>query len=203
MKIHAPQIAFRGTRTYLHSTDLYEEILAGSAFTGLGKPDGPLTMKMRRTLVLQPELCYLEPDEDVDVAAAPTEFVVTVAGRGVRGIVRETIGAVTRRKGYDERPIWEVARLWGQTVAARATTGATPIEVVTALGVLLHRTLYPPSPNTRWMLGRLDLARPLAGADIPSIEITLRQQIAGRMTRSTIVVAGGALGTMEFILAPW
>lgn len=202
MKVHAPDMAFRGTRTYLHSTDLYEAILAGCEVTDLGTADGRLFLKIRKTLTCQPELCFLAPGETGDPAGAGADFIVTVGGYPVAGFVRETGRPVTRRKEYDERSIWDCASVSGMTITVRKPSLAAPIEVVTALGVLQHRTVYPPKDGSRWMLGRIDLARPLRHADVAALEIMLRQHIGQRMTRSTIAAAGVTLGTMEFLLTP-
>jgi hypothetical protein len=200
VKVYAPDIAYRGTRSYVHSTDLYEEILTGCEHAGLGTADGPLALRFRRALRVQPDICFLTPGDDRGADAAG-EFFLTIAGQQVIGMVRPTRRPMTRHKPYDERPIWERATLSGDTIVLREATGAAPIEVVTALGVLQHRTLYPPAPARRWMLGRIELVRPLIASDAGGVAITLRQQIGGRMTRSSIASDGAALGSMDFLLA--
>ena len=199
MTVYTPDVAYRGTRTYVHSTDLYAEILAGCEQLDLGIPDGPMQLRFRRALTAQPAICFTITVDDGGADPA-VEFFVTIAGQRVAGMVRATTRPVTRRASYDERPIWDRAILRGTVIALREECAAAPIEVLTALAVLQHRALCPPAPGNRWMLGRLELARPLRSIDAGALEVTLCRQIGGRMTRSTIASDGAALGQMDFIL---
>jgi hypothetical protein len=196
-------IAFRGPRNYLHSTDLYEEIVGTCDRFGRRIVDGPIVLKMRRRLTFQLEASLYEPGEKTDLAEAGAEFVVATANGTIYGAIRETTTPTVQRKPYDETPIWDRAILDGDTIALREPSGARPIEVLTALAVLQHRQFRPPPSGHRWMLGRLELHRPLAEGDAFGIRIKLAQQIGARMTRSTVLSADGApLGSLHFVLAP-
>jgi hypothetical protein len=194
-------MSFRGSRSYLHSTDLYETLLRACKESGLGTVDGPISLKIRRKLERQPRFELYEPDEEPMLAGCSAEFTAAVAGRTVVGSARESDRPVTQRTRYNETLIWDRASIAGETITLREQTGATAIEVITALAVLHHRTLLPPAAEWRWMLSRLGLARPLVRADAAAVKITLRRQLGGQMTRSDITVRGDALGSLEFVLA--
>ena len=76
--IHAPTVPFRAHRSYLHSTTLYKEIIAGAAGAGLN-PDGPIELRVRRLMRRQPELHYSRsPLPLADVA--PAVFSLSAGG---------------------------------------------------------------------------------------------------------------------------
>jgi hypothetical protein len=199
VKLYAPELSFRGTRNYIHSTDLYEHLLAGSVAAGVGGVDGPIVLKFRRRIASQPEYAFQVAGDET--SGASSEFVLTIGGEPVRGVIRESGRPVDRRREYDERSIWDAAAVSGNTITGRPPSGTAPIEAVTALGVLHLRTLFPPPDGSRWMLARIDLKRPLDIEQLDPVTIVLRQQVVGRMTRSVIEHPGGSLGSMEFVLA--
>jgi len=167
---------------------------------GIGPVDGRVMLKIRRKITAQPEFHFLTAGDDREGASA--DFLVTARARQVRGVIRESPRPVLLRRDYDERAIWDAAGISNGVITGRPPLGASAIEVVTALGVLHLRTLFPPPQESRWMLSRIDLERPLAADEMAPVTITLRQHVGGRMTRSTIAGREGTLGSMEFVLAP-
>lgn len=195
-----PELEFRATRDYLHSTDLYEALLCGCAETVGSGPDGKVSLVIRRRLHRQPRFVF------ADRAArrshdAVADFSVEAGDTTHHGWIEATDRPVIARKAYDERPIWEAASVQGDRVELVRGVRAAPIEAVTALGVLLHRAVAPPGAGERWMLGRLDLERPLRDADLDGLAIAIVQRAGSRITRSTITSGRYPIGTMAFVLA--
>jgi hypothetical protein len=86
------------------------------------------------------------------------------------------------------------------TIRMTDDPGMEPIEVVTALSVLQHRKILPPATGRRWLLARLQLARPLRADAAAECQIRLTQTAGRSMTRSVIATPTEVLGTMTFIL---
>lgn len=198
---HEPTVAFRGTRNYVHTADYYEELLVGAAALGLTVEAGPIQLNIRRLTRRQPVFHYLE-----DGAAAPhdtdsvMDFRFTAGGRAWAGYVSESDREIADRKAYEEARIWDHAVLADKNIRLRRDTGMTPIEVITALGVLQHKTLYPPQDGHRWLCVRVRFAHPPTPAEVDHVDIDIRQFIAGKISKSSIALRDGLLGEMSFIL---
>jgi hypothetical protein len=191
-------MVFRGTRDYVHSTDLYSELFAGARAAGLPLIDGIVTLEMRTPLTTQPEFHFGDdPHDKVPVAAA---FRLGIRNDLVSGMILPSDRSVVGRKPYDESQISGHARINDRQVDLCGDTGMSPIEVVTALGVFLHKALSPPPPGKRWLLARLSLLRPLQPQDARAITVTLLRTVGSAMTRSAVTGPAGELGGMDFIL---
>jgi hypothetical protein len=198
--LHAPPVAIRGARDYVHSTDLYEEIVTGAAAGGLIVA-GPIDLKIIGKIKRRPEYRYLcVKDADNADASAICRFR---AGGGTDWtcIIVQSGEPVSARKAYDESPAANLGQIDGRTIAISSETGLRPIEAVTALGVVLHKNVLPPPTGERWMLTQLTLRRPLRASDTRKLIVAIDRVIGQRMTRSSLTAEDGPLGAMVFILA--
>ncbi len=195
---HLPPAAFRATRDYLHSTDIYEEILAGARSMGLALT-GPVDLRMRSKITRRP-IYHFRPRDLTSADPAASSADVVLGGVPCSVDVVETAEPVTARKPYDEAPIWSRTRHDGDTFTLDSDTGLRPIDTVAAIGVLLHKTLFPPPAGKRWMLVRLLTERPLDERDSRWLVVSLDKRFGASTTRTRIAGADGAFGTMMFIL---
>jgi hypothetical protein len=192
-------MAFRGARHYLHSTDLYAELIAGAAKHG--RPvDGAIDIRFKRPIVTQVEFHFDGDVEAEDSGAAEARFAIGVGDRTIFGRISATGSPVIDRKPYDEQRIWSRAQIADRSVSLAADSGCEPIEVVTALGVLLHNTVFPVAAGNRWLLARLSLLRPLRAADATGTSISIERSVGHSMTQSRLASSHGALGQMSFIV---
>jgi hypothetical protein len=194
-----PIVAYRGTRTYIHSTDLYIELMAAAGTIGLAL-GGPVDLRFKRAITTQVEIHFDGEVESPEAGAAPARFAIGGRNRVVFGRIVATDRPVTGRKTYDERRIWDIAQIDGHSVTLSGGAGYAPIEVVTALGVLLHNTALAPPPGSRWLLSRLSLDRPLRPTDAVEMKIAITHAIGRTMTRSSLAASDGAIGNMDFIV---
>lgn len=197
--LHTPPAAFRGSRGYVHSTDLYEEILRGTAAAGLSF-DGPINLRIKQRMTRAPRYELLRAGGE-----APAEFAAlcnfSAGGAGWTWVVTETQQDVSSRKPYDESPASSCGRFSDRAVTISEETGLRPIEAVTALAVLLLNRELPPAVGQRWMLGQLALDRALRASDTRSLTITIERKVGATMVRCAIVGEDGPFGSMMFILA--
>jgi hypothetical protein len=195
---HSPSVTFRERRKYVHSTTLYEEITAGAKAAGLDL-DGPIELTTRRLMTMQPEFRYSLVLTDI-AADAPVVFAIHAQGVRWHGAVVNRDDPVVCRSPYDETPILEFAVPSGNRVQLERETGMRPIEVVTALNLLLHRKLFAIGEGRHWYLARLYLARPLKADDTRKVELELVRNFADRLTRSAIMINDRSIGYLEFML---
>ena len=62
--VHAPFIALRGIRIYIHSTDLYDEILIGARAAGWPPVDGAIELRCRLPITTRPAFIEVFLDGD-------------------------------------------------------------------------------------------------------------------------------------------
>jgi hypothetical protein len=194
--IKSPSAAYRGVRGYVHSTDLYQEVLAGAEEAGLAV-SGPLTFRLRRRITNVPRYHFSASTPVSLDAAALCSFVA--AGTTWFVSVVETDVPVTARRPYDESSARERCVIEGRSARLTAATDLRPIEALTALAVHLHGVVLQPPDGLRWMLGQLSLDRPLREDDATTLQVSLDQVVGGKMTRSSLTGVDGLFGTVLFI----
>jgi hypothetical protein len=196
--VYAPTFEFRGTRDYVHSTDIYMELLAGADSGGFSPIDGIVNLKIRRWITAQPEFRFGE--ELQGPIEPPATFQLGTRSGIISGLIVASDRPVVGRHPYDESPVWRKARVDGNRAAVTGDTGMRPIEVVTALCAFHHRQMYPPPVDRRWLLARLSLRRPLRPHDATAITLSLDRIVGKIMTRSSIHAPMERLGEIDFIL---
>jgi hypothetical protein len=194
---HEPAAAFRGSRNYVHSTDIYEEIVSGANLANL-LPSGKIDLHIRRKIVSCPVYLFTREAfaREEDAAYANIEL------SGSEWLVRvvNTAQPVVASKAYNEQRIFDASFIEQNSIVLRQNIGMRPIEVVTALSVKLHKTLFPPGPLQRWLLGRLDVSRPLGKRDAEFMAIEIERRIGKNITRARVIAEEGAIGSLTFML---
>jgi hypothetical protein len=197
--LHVPVVAYRGVRTYVHSTTLYTELMAAAGALGLTL-DGLVDLRFKRAITTRVEMHFDGEVESLEASEAPARFAVGNGDRIVFGRIIGTDQPVTDRKPYDESGMWDIAKIDGRSVSLSGGTEYAPIEVVTSLCALLHNTLFPPPTDSRWLLARLALHRPLRPTDAVEMKIAITHVIGRTMTRSSISTSEGVIGNMDFLV---
>ncbi len=197
--VHAPIVAYRGVRPYVHSTTLYTELMAAAGALGLAL-DGAIDMRFKQAITSAVEMHFDGEVESPEANVAPIRFAVGDGDRTVFGRIIGTGEPVTSRKPYDESGIWNSARIDERAVSLSGGAGYAPIEVVTSLCALLHNTIFKPPVGRRWLLARLSLHRPLRPTDATEMKIAITHVIGRTMTRSSIIAAEGGIGTLDFMV---
>jgi hypothetical protein len=197
--VYAPTMMFRGNRDYIHSTDIYGELISGASAAGLPPVDGMVILEIRTPLTRQPEF-HFGADEQAKLPGAAV-FRLGIGNDFAFGVILPTERHVVGRRPYDEGRIASEARVKDWLVALNTDTGMSPIEVLTALAVFQHKTLFPPPTTKRWLLARLSLVRPLRPQDATAMNISLDRVVGKSITRSTVSVPNERLGNLDFVLA--
>lgn len=186
-------LSFKGSRVYVHGTDLYHAIVPRLAARW---GEAALRMKIGRMLVTQPDLVMSH-----DVADRPHEAAAEVSLGGGTAWVTASHRQVTDRYPYDEDRIAAASRVQDDEISARDVGGCTPIELAVALTKHLHNTMRP-RRGGRWMFTGLEIRRPFVPADNAEMRIKLRAVLGDRLTKSSIATADGPLGDIRFSFVP-
>jgi hypothetical protein len=196
--VFEPEACLRGTRDYVHSTDLYEEIVARATRAGL-RLSGPLDFRIRAKVTHRPRYLYQRADQPVPANAATCTFMN--GSEAWVAVVTETDQPVTERKPYDEGPAARFSVIEGLKAVLNGPTDMRPIEALTALAVHLHKTALTPPAGQRWMLGQLTTSRALMAEDASMLTLEIDRQIGKSTARTRITAHDGVIGNMIFILA--
>lgn len=195
---HLPLVCFRGTRTYVHSTTLFEQLMQGAANAGL-QICGPIDMRVNRLIKKQPRFLFEEEPAPGDRGeCAVISFHV---GKALwHCSVFERDEEISRREIYDEAKIREKAIIEGQAIRVDGKIDAKPFEIITSLTLQLHHALLPIPAERKWFLGRVQLERLILEEDAERMQITLTRKSGERLTRSVIASGKTPIGTIDFML---
>lgn len=199
--LFTPQASFRGDRNYIHSTDLYEEIVNGASKAGVSF-DGPIDIRFRAKIISRPSYIFVDQSdkEFVQPENVTTQCMFRSGERTITVFVVEGNEPVVNRRQYDESQASKNSTIDGPRIVLAKESTLRPIETVTSLAVHLHKSLYPPPTGKRWMLGQLTLNRPLDAKDCKDLFIEIEKN-SGAITRSRIGDSQGSIGAMLFVLS--
>src|SRR4051812_6322440 len=88
-RVYAPVLSFRGARNYLHSTNVYPELIAGAAACGW-QVDGAIDIRFKRRFTTQVEFHFDGSAEIEESAAVGARFTVGVGEETVVGRILAT-----------------------------------------------------------------------------------------------------------------
>ena len=200
-RIYSPDFFFRAERSYVHTTDIYDGLLSGARECGLGQVDGEINLTMRKVMTRNLDIVFCQSGETVEKPKdAAVDFSVGVGGQPVRGWMVESDRAIDRRRDYDENGIHRHTHQDDAAIWIDKPSGASPIEVLTSLAVLLHKTVATPPPGQKWLDTRLNLVRPLTPSDGSAMRVEMVQKLGGKLTKSFITAADRKLGHIYFSL---
>lgn len=196
--LYKPTAKLRGNRDYIHSTDIYQQILDGASSNGL-QAGGGMDLRIKRKMTTRVVYRYS------NTASAESDLAGVVASIEINNEpwvveLRETGDPADGVKAYDEARICDASRLGDVDVLLDYDVGMQPIEVVTALAVHLHKRRFSPPQGLRWLLARLELKRLLRSEDASQMKISIDRRIGDKITRSRILAADGDIGAMTFML---
>ena len=181
-------VPLRGTRTYLHSTNVFDFLVAQ---TGVAR-DLKLTFRGKITGAV--EAVSAGDVENPD--ACPARF----SGEGPNGridlvlVEKQPLVPIVRREPYDETAVTAGSRIDGETILSEADNGASAIERIVALNKRLVGHMIESQKTLVFSTVRL--------ASMPRREavmkIELRSRLGLKLFRSRIVADGAEIGEIVF-----
>jgi hypothetical protein len=144
-------LAFKGSRDYLHGTDLFEALVA---LTGAREQ---VSFRVRKVMRCGLEALPMEEDAPVEWCCAV--FGYSCGAERFQIGVRERPGVlVTGHRPYDEDAVRADAILRGDQVESPGPVAATFFERVLAINKLLMTRVFP-EVKDGWLFTRLELDR--------------------------------------------
>jgi hypothetical protein len=191
-------LPFRGTRGYLHGTDLYNEMMKVG---GERLPDGPMHWQFHALLRKQPDL-VLDVEELAEWRLRPN---YRGEGRfGVRENARSVVMVESERPVVERKDCNEVEVVSGAVVEISERTAFLPraavgdaIEKVVFLNKHLHFKVLPGVVEP-WLFAKLELKWRLAVTAIDEVKLVLRQVLGNRFTKTEIFVNELSCGFIIF-----
>lgn len=188
------ELAYKGSRAYLHGTDMYNAIME---YMGHAMPQhvrGPLKMVMHEFARNQVDLLYSVGAERCPRPEnARLEFSLA---DDVSGWLSETDRPVRSNCPYPENEIVAGSRIEGQAITAAPGTSFSAIEVLVSLTKHLHSTLRPGPAG--WAFTRLELQRPLEDRDKDNLQVEILHALGNRLTKSAVRTGNIPLGHIYF-----
>ncbi len=186
------QLKYKGPRTYLHGSDIYNAVAeALSARYG-----GHLVRLSFKHLARKQCQLLLEPPADSSRVMGNGSWQWGT-GEIHRFWLRETDRPVTESYPFDEDAITDPAHLQGLAIRGRRTNDYSVIENVIALTKRLNYALSP-DVKGKWLFGQLDLVEGL-----PTLwqEIGIERTVCvgDSFSRNRILIDGADYGEIRFI----
>ncbi|MBI3096120.1 MAG: hypothetical protein HYY97_14730 [Rhodocyclales bacterium] len=187
-------LAYKGARSYLHGTDMYNAIMEYFGRVMSQQVRGPLKMVMHEFARNQVDLLYsIGAERCPRPENARLEF--SLAG-DVSGWLNETDRPVRSSRPYPEDEIIAGSRLEERAIIAALGAPCSTIEVLVSLTKHLHTTLLPGA--TGWAFTKLELQRPLSDDDADDLQVELLNTLGNRLTKSAVRVGSTLLGHIYF-----
>lgn len=192
----ALDVPFKGSRDYLQGPDLFDAVV--DCLRQAGWLDDQRLVVAFRSFARH--ACVLAMGEIGEVPPRPAAALGSVtlgegAGRRIGWII-ETDCLVARRVPFPEEEIVAAATFADRHVEMVQAVPFRPAEIAVALIKHMHQTLMP-VPDKRWIVSKIDLARPLPDDGGVGMSIDLVQAGSAALTRSR-VRAGDAEGDFFF-----
>jgi hypothetical protein len=185
-------LKYKGSRTYLHGSDIYNAIVEELS----GRLGGyPARLVFKHFARNQVELLLESPESTANVIGSG---LWRMADENIeRFWIRETDAPVTDSYPFEEDAITSTAHIEGQSIRAGHTNPYTVIENIIALTKKLNYALSP-DVNGKWLFGQIDLKQALP-AEWDSIQIERTICVGTSFSRNRIVVDETDCGEIRFI----
>jgi len=186
-------IKFKGSRTYLHGTDLFDAMMA----LNLSAPGAVLSnirMSFYRPITRSVVAHRLVSRQAVTMRPAAL-FELKVDGEPAVWALEEAAEEVAGRRPYDEAEAIAGAAVQNGTISQPRPTAFSFIERLVALNKHLLGSVRA-GEKVDWWFARLELSTPPPPA--PALRLTLETALGGRLMKSSVEVDGTWAGSIYF-----
>lgn len=187
-------VQFRGSRGYLHGTDLFTALLEA---TKEAFPIGEISeirIQYRRFYrgSIRPE--FLNASE-----IRKADWSCRIGQQEIAAKISEAPqGANPVRYPFEEHKLNSVIRFGSDLVTLKERCGFSPIEYVVFMAKALHLEIQPPAPGESWILSALTLAHPPEESTLKGLTIKIESGHGGSFTRSSVTNVRGKIGDIFF-----
>ncbi len=194
-------MCFKGSRTYLHGTDLYNALCEQvPKLSGL-PVQAPTRIVIHRLVTHECDILLGAVGESIEKPELPwAEFTFSTGQGTIAGWMCETDRNVACRYEYAEERIEGKSALneARNEIAIYEDTGYSPVEVAVAMTKKMHYAMCP--TKAKWLFTRLELKRLLQAPDACSLRIRLEHNFNNRLTKSSLLSDEDVIGHIYFSL---
>jgi len=195
---------FKGSRDYLHGTDMFNIVTKTlkDMFPTRAVEGSNFFLNIHAIARHQCDMHLVENSSDPETKPPGTivaQFGVQSPEAGIQGWLTETGRPVERRVPYQEETIEAASSMAGRSIVHAGKSPYTPVEVLVALTKVLHSALYPPSRG-RWMLTKLEIGALPLSATIEGMRVELLHNLNNRITKSAFFSGSDLSGHIYFSL---
>ncbi len=191
-----PEFRFKGNRTYIHGTDLFQGVcdFMGSRSAGYLKE-----MSFRLFGDKQCAIQFSPPNSSEARVISQGRWHDTGAGSDVKFWVIEQGDPVENRYEFDEDALCAGASIDEDKIQHSCNPAFLLIENIVALTKLFHNSQLP-LDSGKWVFGQIILQEPLPES-CETIQIENYQNIKNRFSRNRVLLDGQQVGEIRFIVA--
>ena len=191
-----PDLKFKGERTYIHGTDLFQSV---TQFLENGKVGYLKEMSFRLFGDKQCAILFSAPESPDARIISQGLWHDSDSDSNVKFWVIEQGDSVSDRYEFDEDTLCSRADLDEEKIIRKYNLAFSMIENIVALTKFFHNTKLPLT-NGKWVFGQIVMNERLP--DISHhIEIKNYQNIKNRFSRNHIILDGRHIGEIRFIVA--
>jgi hypothetical protein len=187
-------VKFKGNRTYLHGTDLFDAMVDLNARSS-GAALTDIRMSFYRPITQSVEAVRMPPGSMANLHPAAL-FELQVDHEPAIWALRENVGEpVDGRRPYDEDAVTAQAVVKDRSISQPRPTAYTFIERAVALNKRLLNELRRDA-GVSWWFARLEL--PHLPPPSPGLRLGVETELGGRLVKSSIEVDGQRAGSIYF-----
>lgn len=197
MEVREIEFQFKGARTYIHGTDMFNVMASSSQNAGMSN--------IRFTVhdFVYTPVCRLYLADSMDELNTVTDIRARcqfeVNGQTRWLVLTQGAGDATSggRYEYDEEKIISLCRMAGEGIALAQQSPFSFIETVVSMNKHMHQQLFPEAVG-KWIFTRIDLAAFCEARD--NLALQFKHNMNYRLTKSDILVNGSKVGDIYFSL---
>jgi hypothetical protein len=191
-------VRFRGTRNYVHSTDVYPLILL-HAERAQAPVAGDLRIDFTRIVNRGLEIfMFPKGAGSIDPLAAFT-FSYRAEFGWVSGYLTQTEIPVSQQYDGDDESIYSRIELFQEELAVVDPTGLfETIDLIAALASK-HERFEPASEGRKWLIARLELLEPLPQRGPKRVSAILDRRLGTTSIRSKLTLGGKVIGRLTMV----
>ncbi|PSF12973.1 hypothetical protein [Marinobacter shengliensis] len=191
-----PEFRFKGERTYIHGTDLFQTV---SEFMESRKAGYLRDMSFRSFGDKQCAIQFSPPGTSNAQVISQGRWHDTENDSDVKFWVTEQGDSVSDRYEFDEDTLCDGAQIGEEKITRQFNSAFSMIENLVALTKKFHNTQLPLASG-KWVFGQIMLQERLPER-CKSIQIENYQNITNRFSRNRIILDDKHVGEIRFIVA--
>ena len=195
-KIIPLNLCYKGERDYIHSTDIYQELV--SNLVESGESIKLFSLSIHKIIRNQCDIIVTESRENIDTKNKVAQFLIQKNVK-ILGYLSESNKVVNCRYEYNEELMENSIKIVENTIIQTEDISFKPIELISYMTKILHNKLLPPY-GKKWMFTKVETAELFNDANKNRYKIKLNNNFNNKLTKSEIIYSNKIVGHIYFSL---